>query len=122
MDKKTVLIVEDSPYLADSLSDMVELRGHHPVVALSGKEGVKQALELHPNLILLDIRLPDIDGYAVFNAIREDSWGKHANIMILTASESKENIMKNLDLPETKVLLKPDWSVPDLVKKIDASL
>ncbi len=122
MQQKTILIVEDSPYLAESLFDMLTLKGHQALVAPSGREAVILALEKKPDLILLDIRLPDIDGYEVYRRIREDEWGKKVNIIILTASESIDNISKNIDLPKDKILFKPDWSVQDLLERIEINL
>jgi DNA-binding response OmpR family regulator len=120
MSNKTILIIEDSPYLAESLVDMIKIKGYLPITAPTGKEGVAMALSKKPDLILLDIRLPDIDGYEVFRRIREDDWGKDAKIMVLTASESTENISKNINLPAELILFKPDWSVKDLLNRIDA--
>ena len=123
MSQKTVLVIEDSPELADSLFDVLEMEGYNPVVAMNGKEGVAKALEIHPDLILLDIRLPDIDGYQVFQRIRADeTWGTKAKVLILTASESIENISKNIDLPVEYVLFKPEMSISNLVLKIKARL
>lgn len=122
MEKKTVLIVEDSPYLAESLIDMLEIAGHVAIVAPNGRTAVEMAAEHQPDLILLDIRLPDIDGYEVFRRIRSTEWGKTANILVLTASESTENISKNIDLPSENVLFKPEWSVTDLINRIEKQL
>lgn len=122
MAKKLILIIEDSPYLAESLVDMIKIKGHEPISAPSGREGVELAITKQPDLILLDIRLPDIDGYEVYRRIRENAWGAKAKIMVLTASESTENISKNIDLPPELVLFKPDWSVKDLLGQIEAQL
>ncbi len=122
MTKKKILVVEDSPYLAESLSDMLDIKGHEAIIAPTGRDGVTMAIEQQPDLILLDIRLPDIDGYEVYRRIRENDWGKNANIMVLTASESTENISKNIDLPKEDVLFKPEWSVTDLLAKIEEKL
>lgn len=122
MDKKTVLIVEDSPYLAESLADMLNIRGHESILAPNGREGVLLAQEHAPDLILLDIRLPDIDGYEVYKRITESDWGRNAKIIVLTASESIANIAKNINLPSDQILFKPDWSIPDLMKRIDEVL
>lgn len=119
MPKKTVLIIEDSPYLAESLVDMLTIKEYGAIVASNGRDGVIAALEQQPDLILLDIRLPDIDGYEVYRRIREDKWGAKAKIVVLTASESIENISKNIDLPKDFVLFKPDWSIKDLLNKIE---
>ncbi len=121
MKKGTVLIVEDSHYLAESLEDLLEIHDFSVTIAPNGRKGIELALELKPDLTLLDIRLPDITGYDVFHAIREDvDWGKDAKISILTASESIESISKNVDLPVEHVLFKPEWSLADLLKYIEA--
>jgi two-component system alkaline phosphatase synthesis response regulator PhoP len=122
MKGKSVLVIEDSLYLAESLADMLNINGYEAILAAGGREGVEKAIEQHPDLILLDIRLPDIDGYEVYRKVRGDSWGKDANIMILTASESIENISKNIDLPNDLILFKPDWSIMNLLKKIESVL
>lgn len=122
MKNQTVLVIEDSPELADSLNDLLTLHGYTPLIATTGRDGVRLALEAHPDLILLDIRLPDIDGYAVFQQIRQDDWGAEARIMVLTASESVENISKNISLPVGQVLFKPNLSITELVAKIEERL
>ena len=122
MEKKLILIIEDSSYLAESLVDMLSIHDHTAIVAATGKEGVDLAIKHEPDLILLDIRLPDIDGYEVYRQIRESDWGKNAKIVVLTASESVETISKNIDLPVDQVLFKPDWSVKDLLAKIESYL
>lgn len=122
MEKKSVLVIEDSQYLAESLADMLNIKGHEPILAPNGREGVELALERRPDLILLDIRLPDIDGYEVFRRIRENEWGSKAKVLVLTASESIDNISKNIDLPKDLILFKPEWSVIDLMEKINTIL
>ena len=122
MDQKTVLVVEDSPELAESLRDILELEGYRALVTNSGREGISLALQEHPDLILLDIRLPDIDGYQVYEEVQKDAWGKTAKVTILTASESLENISRNISLPIEHVLFKPDLSIKELLTKIQARL
>lgn len=122
MSDQTVLIVEDSSYLADSLIDMLQMHGFSTIHAQSGTQGVASAIAHQPDLILLDIRLPDISGYEVFRQLREHEWGKTARILILTASESVENIAKNIDLPSEHVLFKPEWSMQDLLQRIQERL
>ena len=118
MSKKTILVIEDSSYLAESLVDMLEMKNFEAITASTGRDGVALALEKKPDLILLDIRLPDIDGYEVYQRLQEDTWGKTADIIVLTASESVETISKNIDLPIEDILFKPDWSMLDLLNKI----
>lgn len=122
MPQQKILIVEDSPYLAESLVDMLELKNYQALVAATGKEAVELALTQEPDLVLLDIRLPDFDGYEVFRRIRATAWGTTAKIMVLTASESIDNISKNINLPVQDVLFKPDWSIPQLLEQIEKKL
>jgi DNA-binding response OmpR family regulator len=122
MPQKTVLIVEDSIDLADTLHDMLVLHGYNALVALSGKDAIALAVAEHPDLIMLDIRLPDITGYEVLHSIRQDAWGKDARFMILTASESLENISKNVDLPVKYILFKPECSISHIIERIESRL
>jgi two-component system KDP operon response regulator KdpE len=122
MQSPTILVIEDSSYLADSLVDMLEMYKYRSLHAASGREGVALAIEHEPDLVLLDIRLPDINGYEVYRQIRATDWGKTARIMVLTASESIENIAKNIDLPREYVLFKPEWSIKNLMHQIEKRL
>jgi DNA-binding response OmpR family regulator len=122
MSQKTILVVEDSIDLAESLQDMLELKNYRALIAMTGRKGVSLALNEHPDLIILDIRLPDIDGYEVYRLIREDDWGATAKIMILTASESIKNISKNVNLPIEHVLFKPDSSITRILSEIEERL
>jgi len=119
MKKPTVIIVEDSPYMAESVQDLLEMNNFNTLVAPNGKQGIELALENRPDLTLLDIRLPDMTGYDVFNQIRNHAeWGATAKISILTASESIDEISKNVSLPPKHVLFKPEWSLTNLLKHI----
>lgn len=122
MQVKKILVIEDNHELGESLNDMLELANYEPHIALTGRDGISHALEHHPDLIILDIRLPDISGYDVYHKLREDSWGKDARVLILTASESIENISKNVNLPREHVLFKPNSSVKFLLEKIESRL
>ena len=122
MESKQILVIEDSPYLAESIVDMLTMRGYQTLVAQNGRDGAMMAIEQQPDLILLDIRLPDIDGYEVYRRIRENEWGAKANILILTASESIDVISKNIDLPVDHILFKPEWSVSDLLDRIQKQI
>jgi DNA-binding response OmpR family regulator len=122
MEIPTVLVIEDSSYLADSLVDMLDMHNYKPIHCPTGREGVAAALKYHPDLILLDIRLPDISGYEVYHQVRATEWGKSARVMVLTASESIENIAKNINLPRADVLFKSDWSMMQLAAIIAKKL
>lgn len=105
-------------YLAESIVDVLELHDYNVHVAKNGADGIEYALNEHPDLILLDIRLPDISGYEVFHAIRKDAWGKKAAITVLTASESLETISKNIEMPIDYILFKPKQSLTNLIEHV----
>lgn len=109
-----LLVIEDNPHLAESLVDIFEADGHNVSVKMTGHDGLDAALKTHPDLIILDIHLPDMSGYEVYQALLADDWGKHAKILVLTASESIENIAKNINIPAKHVLFKPEVSVETL--------
>jgi len=114
-----ILIVDDSLFQRKTITSMLEKEGHDVIQAEGGLEGIELAIEKKPDLILLDIRLPDIDGYEVYRRIRETDWGKKAKVVVLTASESIDNISKNIDLPKEFILFKPEWAASDLMEKIE---
>ncbi len=118
MPKPLVLIIEDSTYLSESLKDLVKIAGYDVEVATTGREGILLAKDKQPNLILLDIRLPDIDGYEVYNEIKSNQWGKALNVVVLTASESIETVAKEMNLPVEKILFKPRCDASYLIERI----
>ena len=67
-----MLIIEDNPDTAESLADLLELAGHRVRQARDGRSGLRLAGELHPDVVLCDIGLPDVDGYAVARALRKN--------------------------------------------------
>ena len=68
----TILVVDDNEVAADALGRLLDLRGHKVSIAYNGTEAVQKARELHPDIIILDIGLPDVDGYEVARVLKED--------------------------------------------------
>ncbi len=122
--QKTILIVEDEKSLRGALVDVLRAKNFIPLEAKNGREGTDIALLKHPDLILLDIMMPEMDGMATFKKIREDAWGKKVPIIILTnLSASKEHHENNMiNDPSTSYLIKSDWKIHDVAKKIETLL
>jgi DNA-binding response OmpR family regulator len=122
--QKTVLIVEDEKILRDAIVDVLRLKNFLPLEARNGNEGVELALRKHPNLILLDLIMPAMDGMAAFKKIREDAWGEKVPIIILTnLSATKEQPVDDMAMnTSTQYLIKSDWKLHDIVKKIEETL
>ena len=91
--KKILLIIEDDLVLARMYRTLLQNHGYDVKTAVDGETGLKEALDIHPDLILLDIRMPKMDGMTVMHHLREDKWGKTAPIIILT----------NLDLSDQRL-------------------
>lgn len=119
--KKTVLIIEDEKYLREALVDILYFKKFLTLEAKNGKDGLKMALAKHPDLILLDIIMPEMDGMAVLKKIRGDTWGKTVKIIVLTnLSNTNEQPINENNI--TQYLIKSDWKIYDIAKKIEEIL
>lgn len=118
--KKTILVIEDEKSLRGALVDILHLKNFLSLEAKNGREGVRLAFEKHPDLILLDLIMPDMDGIAALKKIRDDTWGKGVPVLILTnLNGTIEHFMDDL---VTHYLIKSDWKLHDIMKKIEAIL
>ena len=121
--KKVLVIeaVEDDPALRNVLRDKFTLEGFGVFEARDGEEGLEVALREHPDIILLDIVMPKMDGLSMMKKLREtNEWGKHVPIIILTnlsADDEKIN-WAIADNEPAYYLVKSNWSMDDLVEKI----
>lgn len=104
--KKTVLLVEDNDdfrfYLKDNLKE-----SYHIIEAINGKEGWQKALALHPNLIVSDISMPEMNGIDLCHKIKHDSRTTHIPIVLLTALTGEEQQLKGLETGASDYLTKP---------------
>jgi DNA-binding response OmpR family regulator len=122
MSQKKILIIEDSPDLADSLEDMLNFKGYQASKCHDGLDGIKIALRERPDLILLDLKLPDIEGFEVYRRLRSDAWGMSARILILTASDSSEAIPTDLDISHSDILHKSQWGIKELADRVEEEI
>jgi DNA-binding response OmpR family regulator len=119
----SVLIIEDIAELADSLEDMLALQGFRALTALTGRDGYELAVTEHPDLILLDLRLPDLHGFELLRNLRADPWGANARVLVLTASESPDLVVsENLGVDRDEVLEKERWGLADIASRIQQEL
>lgn len=88
---RTVLVIEDNLDSAETLAEVLEFQGHHARVARDGKSGLKLARELHPEVVLCDIGLPDIDGYEVAREIRGDPTLRATRLVALSGYAQPED-------------------------------
>jgi DNA-binding response OmpR family regulator len=116
---ETVLIVEDDPTMLRGLKDNFEFKGYRVVTAADGEEGLNAALNNNPDLILLDIMLPKINGYEVCRLVRQEQL--EMPIIMLTAKGQESDIVLGLNLGADDYVTKP-FSIKELLARAAAFL
>ncbi len=114
----SVLIVDDEESLVNVLARKFEDEGITAYTALDGREGLNLALEKHPDIILLDIMMPEMDGFDVMKHLQEDAWGKTVPIILLTNSSSIDTVAKAVTSGMSEFLVKTDIRLDDVVAKV----
>jgi DNA-binding response OmpR family regulator len=115
--KKTILVVEDEPQLALGLKDALEFEGFRVVTCGTGRDGAQLAKTERPHAVLLDLMLPDINGYQVCEEIRRTD--AIVPILMLTAKSQEADKIRGLDAGADDYVTKP-FSVGELVARIRA--
>jgi DNA-binding response OmpR family regulator len=115
--KKTILVVEDEPQLALGLKDALEFEGFRVLTCGTGREGTLLAKSERPHAVLLDLMLPDINGYQVCEEIRRSD--AIVPILMLTAKSQEADKIRGLDAGADDYVTKP-FSVGELVARIRA--
>ncbi len=118
MEDRIVLIVEDDPNIVDILRFNFEKEGYSVDVATDGSAGLEKALEISPDLILLDVMLPKMDGFEVCRRVREKS---SVPIIMLTAREEEVDKVLGLELGADDYITKP-FSIRELTARVKANL
>lgn len=118
-----ILIVEDDKILQEMYNKLLTNHGYHVKTAINGEEGLKLALEDHPELILLDIRMPKMDGLTMLHSLRSDPWGKDAAVIILTNLEPNDQRLSQVmtDKP-SYYLIKANNQPDQVLEKIQTVL
>ncbi|MEM9195308.1 MAG: response regulator transcription factor, partial [Myxococcota bacterium] len=115
--QKTILIVEDDPAIALGLCDTLEFEGYRAVHAKTGSEGIELSQKENPDCVILDLMLPDRNGYSVCTAIRERD--TRVPIIMLTARSQEADKIRGLESGADDYVTKP-FSVGELVARIRA--
>lgn len=121
-EKKTILVVDDEKDLRDALVTILSDEGFNVLTAQDGDEGLQMAFEHKPDLILLDLVMPKLDGYAVLDRLRADEWGKDANVFLLTVLDDIDSVTRAVEHGGLEYFVKTDWRLEDIVKKVKEKL
>lgn len=117
LEAKTILIIEDETDLILGLTDAFEFEGYIVHCAQTGEKGVEMAASLAPNLIILDLMLPGINGYNVCESIRRK--GTTTPILILSARSQENDIIRGLEAGADDYVTKP-FSIGELLARVRA--
>jgi len=116
----TALIVEDHPDQAELVAQQMKLRDFTPVVAGTGESGLEMVKRLHPDVVLLDLMLPDISGFDVCRRLRGDRETMLTPVVMLTALDDPENHMRGFRVGANAYVTKP-YALEDLYNAVTAA-
>ena len=117
---KKILVVEDELPLALSLKDKFEAAGFDVAIATDGQKGLEAAKTRKPDLVLIDILLPKLDGISMAKKINELGLG--VKIIFLTNLNDSKHISEAISAEATDYLVKADWNINDIVDKVKQKL
>jgi len=113
-----ILLIEDDTFLSGMYVTKLGLENFEVALASDGKQGLKMALEEQPDLILLDIILPKLDGFEILKAVRKDKNTKNIPVILLTNLGQKDDVERGLSLGATDYLIKAHFMPSEVVDKI----
>ncbi len=116
--KKKILIVEDDKFLRDLITQKLWKEGFDVVEAVDGEHGLKKVKEVKPDLILLDLILPGIDGFAVLAETKKDPGLALIPVIILSNLGQRDDIEKGLKLGAVDYLIKAHFTPGEIIEKV----
>lgn len=120
--EKHILIIEDEPDIREAMAEAIADAGFNVSTAANGSEGLQVATQEQPDLILLDIVMPVMDGHETLRRLRQDPWGKNAKVVMLTSMDDVKNVASAHEGTITDYLIKTQNSLEEIVKKVREAL
>lgn len=119
---KTILIVEDEAPMLSVLADNLGFEGFSVLRATNGVDGLALALKNNPDLILLDIMMPQMNGLTMLEKLRADEWGEKVPVIILTNFGDNEKVAEALTDDVSEYFIKSDVKIEEVVTRIKEKL
>ncbi|MEA3292890.1 MAG: response regulator [Patescibacteria group bacterium] len=116
--KKSILLIEDDPFLIDIYITKLEEAGFSVDVANSGDQGLKMIRKTKPDLLLLDIVLPQISGWEILESIKQDKKLKNLKVIVLSNLGQKDEVKKGLRFGAMRYLIKAYYTPSQVVEEI----
>lgn len=120
--QKTILVIEDDVALRSALCTKLGKEGFSVLEAANGEEGLKVAGEQKPDLILLDIIMPVMDGMTFLKKFRETPKRKDVPIIMLSNLSDEKKVQESMEHGVSDYLVKSDWSLEDVMAKVRSKL
>jgi len=120
-----IAVIEDEEIISKSISEELEEAGFKVVKAFNGEEGLQLILKEAPDLVLLDVVMPKMDGMTMLNKLRKSGpeYGQNVPVVLLTNLNADDKIMHGVTMNEPSYyLVKSQWELPDVVKKVKECL
>lgn len=119
---KTILIVEDEQSLRNAQKLAFKNEGYEVLEAVNGKIGLEMALSRHPDVIVLDIIMPEMDGIGFLKNLREDDWGFDAKVVLFTNGDDAQTLPDSIRMGVHNYLIKSETSLQEIVKIVKGEL
>ncbi|MCZ2223640.1 MAG: response regulator [Chitinophagales bacterium] len=116
-----ILVIEDEDNIRENIQELLEAKGYTVRSAPNGKQGILEAIDFRPHLILCDIMMPKMDGFKVLEYIRKTSIVQNTPFIFLTAKIDRSDVRQGMELGADDYLTKP-FSSKDLISAIEARL
>lgn len=117
-----ILFIEDEPALQKTLGDVLKQEGYGVVSALDGEAGLNLVATEKPDLILLDLIMPKMDGFEVLKRLKADEETKDIPVIVLTNLEAIGDVGKAIELGATTYLVKAQYSLEEVLEKVKKAL
>ncbi len=117
-----ILVVEDDKFLRELITQKLSREGYDVYEAVDGEDGVKKAKESKPDIILLDLILPGIDGFEVLAKIKEDSDLVNVPVVILSNLGQRDDVERGLKLGAVDFLIKAHFTPGEIIEKVQKIL
>lgn len=121
-EQKRITVIDDEPAIREALVEMLSVAGFDVSSAENGKKGLDVVSRQHPNLILLDIMMPEMNGWQVLEALKKDEWAKSVPVIILTNLDGVENISKAMEQEAYEYVVKGDTELKDILAMVKRKL
>lgn len=115
---RKILIIEDDKFLIKLYSEKLTREGFHVSMAISGEEGLTKIADEKPDLILLDVILPQKNGFDILSEVKQNSATKHIPVIMLTNLGQDADVKTGKELGAADYLVKTDFSINDLPERI----